>query len=38
MMEDDDDFLKIVILGDLAKNSKIKIQWVDNLFRVGVGF
>lgn len=37
MMEDDDDFPKTVILGDPAKNSKIKIQWADNSFRVGAG-
>uniref|UniRef100_A0A8W8HUM4 Uncharacterized protein n=2 Tax=Magallana TaxID=2171616 RepID=A0A8W8HUM4_MAGGI len=36
-MEDDDDFPKTVILGDPAKNSKIKIQWADNSFRVGAG-
>lgn len=36
-MEDDDDFPKTVILGDPVKNSKIKIQWADNSFRVGAG-
>lgn len=36
-MEDDDDFPKTVILGDPVKNSKIKIQWADNAFRVGGG-
>ena len=37
VMEDDEEFPKTIIIGDPIKNSKIKIQWADDSFRVGSG-
>ncbi|XP_061173901.1 uncharacterized protein LOC133183007 [Saccostrea echinata] len=38
MENEEEDFPKTLILGNPEKNSKIKVQWADDSFRVGSGF
>ncbi|XP_048736378.1 uncharacterized protein LOC125651706 [Ostrea edulis] len=38
MMEEEEDYPKTIFLDDAVKNSKIKIQWADDSFRIGSRF
>ncbi|XP_062617530.1 gastrula zinc finger protein XlCGF48.2-like [Saccostrea cucullata] len=38
MEAEEEDFPRTIILGNPEKNSKIKVQWADDSFRVGSGF